>query len=90
MEKNSGKKAGPPDVEQHLSEAALEKYRVLSAKYGNDFYDYAGYVMLDNGKDGWLKLIEGIPLETVDAAVSTWIICGRPRNTEDKDRKQHR
>jgi hypothetical protein len=64
-----------------MSPAVKEKYGLLSARYGNDFYGYIGYVLLERGREGWLRLIEGVPIETVDAAVSTWIASGRPAGT---------
>ena len=64
-----------------MSAAAKEKYQVLSRRYGKDFYGYIGYVLPERGREGWLKLIESMPVETVDAAVSTWIASGRPSGT---------
>jgi hypothetical protein len=58
--------------------AAREKYRALSAKYGNHFYNYIGFVLTSRGPESWQKIIEGLPLETVDAAVSTWLTATRP------------
>jgi hypothetical protein len=64
-----------------LSHNAQEKYATLSAKYGNDFYGYIGYVLTERGQAGWLKLVESVPPETLEAAVDTWIKAGRPAAT---------
>jgi hypothetical protein len=61
-----------------LSHNAQEKYASLSARYGNDFYGYIGYVLMERGQAGWLKLVESVPPETLEAAVATWIKAGRP------------
>jgi hypothetical protein len=35
-------------------------------------------VLTSRGPESWQKIIEGLPLETVDAAVSTWLTATRP------------